>query len=234
MSSTASGKSESEPCHPIAGTSSQCGGEPWHPATQAEIEAMRQRARAVPGGAAISLLEVPGFLTPAEADHLVDVCSKDRYCKSGVIGGNPDLRTSETPVSRYYFSNCNRDENIKGDAVVDDFVRRLGALVGIEDETETSLEQCKLIRYKYGQHFVPHLDDQGDMSPKTARPVTMFVHLNDVRREDGGATEFTELGITIQPIKGTVSRTASRRIMRTVSPPFVQVEICAVTLLAQY
>jgi prolyl 4-hydroxylase len=71
----------------------------------------------------------------------------------------------------------------------------------------SQLERCSLIRYRRGEYYKPHCDeDEGPDSMNgfsdSHRLVTLQVFLNDVRR--GGETNFTAPGVelSVRPQKG--------------------------------
>jgi prolyl 4-hydroxylase len=80
-----------------------------------------------------------------------------------------------------------------------DVIQRMEAWTGIP---ETHAEYPQLLRYRTGEYYnvhhdyIPyHLD-----RPPGPRILTLYVYLNDV--EQGGATHFPALNITIQPKRG--------------------------------
>ena len=64
-------------------------------------------------------------------------------------------------------------------------------------------EGLQVLRYEPGQEFKPHYDYFAHHNPSSQnnRISTLIVYLNDV--EEGGATTFPNLGITVQPVKGS-------------------------------
>ena len=68
------------------------------------------------------------------------------------------------------------------------------------------LEILQVLNYKEGQEFIPHTDGfSGKFDAcgfeQASRQATIFCYLNDVAK--GGSTNFPEIGLDIQPKKGT-------------------------------
>ncbi|KAK1734556.1 prolyl 4-hydroxylase alpha subunit-like protein [Skeletonema marinoi] len=68
------------------------------------------------------------------------------------------------------------------------------------------LEILQVLNYKKGQEFIPHTDGfSGKFDAcgfeQASRQATIFCYLNDV--SEGGSTNFPEIGLAIQPKKGT-------------------------------
>ena len=83
--------------------------------------------------------------------------------------------------------------------------RRTAAVTGLNME---SSEELQVSNYGIGGHYEPHLDftreeELDHLDPLTGnRIATLLMYYTDV--EQGGATVFTELGITVRPAKGSV------------------------------
>ncbi len=148
------------------------------------------------------MMTVPGFLTAEEADYLVSLSDKQGYGQSSETSGVSLRRTSQSCAARFA-TRSNGEIIFLREMVpaVDDFLTRLGRIVGLDDRAH--LDYAQTIRYSHGCQYVTHHDtDATDARP---RPVTMFLYLNDMTAEEGGATHFPDLGISLQPEKGTVS-----------------------------
>merc|ERR1712113_1038706 len=65
------------------------------------------------------------------------------------------------------------------------------------------VESLVLLRYKPGEHFRLHHD--GSMRAKT-----VFLYLNDVPHECGGATRFPKLGLEVHPVARTALMWSNR------------------------
>ena len=63
-------------------------------------------------------------------------------------------------------------------------------------------EYLQMLKYEVGEHYWAHHDfiDSGIDQPAGTRLLTFFIYLNDV--EEGGETEFPQLGIKVKPTKG--------------------------------
>ena len=140
----------------------------------------------------IRILE--GFVTSAEAEHLVTTYRTQltRSTVSASTGAGGLTETSQARTSSTVFlPEGNADD------VVHDIEIRAMLLTGIPIKF---WETFQLTHYTQGQEYKPHFD-WFDASENN-RTLTLFVYLNDVAPEQGGATEFTKLGIKVQPQLG--------------------------------
>ncbi len=136
------------------------------------------------------------FLSPAECQHM-----------TGLID---DVARPSTTYDNGYFEG--HRTSYSGDVDPhDSFVkmveRRIDDLLGMDHELG---EQVQGQRYMPGQEFRPHCDwfwTLADYWPRERkrggqRSWTAMAYLNDV--DEGGATEFTDLGISIAPRQGAL------------------------------
>lgn len=134
------------------------------------------------------------FLTPRQCTQLLAKAAKSSLRRSA----QSHHRTGSTYVSDLRTSShC-----ILAQREAPTVVRRLEALSRLPRE---HLERLKLVRYERGEHFRPHHDGftaRTDSSGfvNSNRLVTIFVYLNDV--SEGGDTQFTRLGLRLQPEQG--------------------------------
>ena len=148
-------------------------------------------------GPSLDLLH--GFLTAAEATHLIRL-AEGRFGTSTVVDpttGKNVLDKNRTSKSVY----LGRGE----DAVVQRIERRAAMATGVP---LAHFEQLQVVRYEPGQFYKAHhdyLDDKvPDLPTRGQRMVTIFVYLNDLPPEEtGGGTKFHVLGKTIRPKLGT-------------------------------
>jgi len=114
-----------------------------------------------------------------------------RIAFDGSIPGTESrLRTSQ---NTWCDGPCLTDSYVQG------VVARIENLTGVHRE---NYENLQLLRYSEGQFYETHHDyisHQRDIIPGP-RMLTVFLYLNNV--EEGGATEFTELSLTVKPKKG--------------------------------
>merc|ERR1711935_1271907 len=75
-------------------------------------------------------------------------------------------------------------------------LERIGNLTGIP---ETNGEHMQLLKYEPGQYYKPHYDhiEHQVEGRHGVRILTVFLYLNDA--EEGGATHFDELDLTVEP-----------------------------------
>jgi prolyl 4-hydroxylase len=65
------------------------------------------------------------------------------------------------------------------------------------------IEPLQLLRYKYGEKYSYHNDYLSGENIPNQRVHTVLVYLNDLKKEDGGATSFFHHKLKIEPKKGT-------------------------------
>lgn len=131
---------------------------------------------------------IPGFLRDQEIDHVIALCQgRWKHSRVGIVnddfkkGKESDVRTSSSCTLR-------RGET----QLIRDLERRVSLLAGID---VSYLENLAPVRYMPGQQYRPHHDG-------SARPVTVFVYLNDLEEDAGGETYFPVLDIKFTPRKG--------------------------------
>ena len=175
------------------------------PADQAALaacgEQVRQRLAGDPGAYRLptdraEIFAFGNFLAPAECDRLIALV--DATAKPSAVfqhGAEEQFRTS-------YSGDVDRN-----DPLVRMVERRIDDLLGIEpDHGETIQGQ----RYHPGQQFKAHCDWfwtiadywPGESRRGGQRAWTAMAYLNAV--EEGGATEFSRLGLTVQPQPGAL------------------------------
>ena len=141
----------------------------------------------------IRLFVLPRFLAPAQCQALCDVIQQKRRPSEVTKGGQPGARTSTT---------C--DMFLRQHAIVDQVDALICARMGF---LNTECEVMQGQHYDVGQHFVPHCDYFADhaldagFAQRGGRTWTFMVYLTPV--EEGGETEFTQLGLRFRPEPGT-------------------------------
>ncbi len=136
------------------------------------------------------------FLPPAQRAMLIDRIDRHAF-PSKLYAADPDreFRTS---------SSCDMDRHDWDIRAID---QRISHLLGVMEEFGETLQGQ---RYEVGQQFKPHQDYfhitepywRGEIHGGGQRTWTGMVFLNDV--EEGGQTEFTDMGISIEPRAGTL------------------------------
>lgn len=131
---------------------------------------------------------IPGFMGDEDISHIIHLCSgRWKHSRVGVVNGDyrkgkeSDVRTSSSCTLR-------RGET----SIVRDLEFRVSQLAGIDVKY---LENLSAVRYMPGQQYRPHHDG-------SARPVTVFIYLNDLDEDAGGETYFPVLDIKVVPRKG--------------------------------
>ena len=136
------------------------------------------------------------FLPPVQRALLIERIDRDAF-PSKLYASDPDreFRTSSScDMNRY-------DWDIRA---ID---QRISHLLGVMEEFGETLQGQ---RYEGGQQFKPHQDYfhvsepywKGEVYGGGQRTWTAMVFLNDV--EEGGQTEFTDLGVSVEPRAGTL------------------------------
>lgn len=176
---------------------------PLHHADRVALErlgaAVRSRLASAP-----SAYRVPGdraeifaftqFLTPAECDRLITII--DQVAEPS--------RTYDPETQRAHRTSYSGDVD-RWDPFVQMIERRLDDLLGITPEFGETIQGQ---RYQPGQEFKAHHDWFYTAAPYWPneqkrggqRSWTAMIYLNAV--EDGGATEFPRLGVSVSPQQG--------------------------------
>lgn len=135
------------------------------------------------------LAVVPGFLSDAEVDHMLDV-ARELWQPSGVAPHHDsDSAQQASALDRTSYSAAFNWAHTPTIASIEERVAKLAGM------TVDHIEQLTGVRYLPGQFFTLH-HDGGE------RPKTVFLYLNDVPEDDGGETHFPALKLKIRPRKG--------------------------------
>mmetsp|Transcript_83529 Transcript_83529/g.259472 ORF Transcript_83529/g.259472 Transcript_83529/m.259472 type:complete len:450 (+) Transcript_83529:124-1473(+) len=137
---------------------------------------------------------IPGFVTDAEIEHLIELAEEDwvpSVVGSGVYKTNDESKdlVNKPSSNRTSYSCMLRSAQT---ARVLHIEQRLAHLAGID---VNYLERLNMVRYSAGQLFNRHHDGR-------FRPKTVFIYLNDLPEGAGGETLFPEIGVQIVPRKG--------------------------------
>lgn len=143
----------------------------------------------------IELYAVENFLNDDECAQIVALIRENNRRSTTTEDGVSDFRTSHT---------CDLAE--LNHPLIDDIDRRMCQYMGIKQEQS---EQIQGQLYEAGQQFKAHTDyfhQSSDTANKHIgqhgqRSWTFMVYLNSTR--DGGATEFPNIDLAIQPAAGT-------------------------------
>jgi prolyl 4-hydroxylase len=149
------------------------------------------------------VVQLEGFLSPAECDRLIALGHAMGYVRSKDIGkkkfdGTFDSFTSNQRTSTTAW--CSRDSVCDRDPVTKAVTARIEELVQIPANHS---EYMQLLRYEVGQKYGIHHDysDLHSARPQGARILTVFLYLSDEGLE-GGGTNFPSLNLTVQPRLG--------------------------------
>ena len=136
------------------------------------------------------------FLPPVQRRLLRDRIDRDAF-PSKLYASDPDreFRTS---------SSCDMD---RFDPDIRSIDQRISHLLGVMEQFGETLQGQ---RYEVGQQFKPHQDYfhatepywKGEEHAGGQRTWTAMAFLNDV--EEGGQTEFGDLGVSVEPMAGTL------------------------------
>jgi len=163
----------------------------------------KQDGTSVPGvendGPWVVLLQ--NFLTPEEADRLVEIGKQQGYDRSADVGkekpdGSHDSLVSESRTSHNTW--C-QEKSCFEDPLVAPVVDRIANVTKTKIENS---EYLQMLQYEPGQYYRQHHDyiPHHKNMPCGVRILTLFIYLNDV--EEGGGTHFPLLDLTVQPKKG--------------------------------
>ena len=142
---------------------------------------------------------VDDFISEDECQEFIN-CSKDKLQPATVVGLDNEQKLTDR-TNEFAWLEHHANESIH------EVSKRLSILVQMPIR---NAEMFQVVHYERGTEYKPHFDsfDQSTelgkkyWEPGGQRMITALIYLNDV--EDGGATYFPELNISINPKKGNV------------------------------
>mmetsp|Transcript_58823 Transcript_58823/g.140251 ORF Transcript_58823/g.140251 Transcript_58823/m.140251 type:complete len:473 (+) Transcript_58823:96-1514(+) len=139
---------------------------------------------------------IPNFVTPAEAQHLMDL-AEGHWIPSLIAGQGSSERGADAEALTNLRSQTRTSRSCMlrpvQSSVVEHIEQRCSSVAGLPVE---NLERLTLVRYAPGEFFSEHHDGR-------FRPKTIFVYLNELPDDDeGGDTVFARLGISFRPRTG--------------------------------
>jgi len=146
------------------------------------------------------VIVIDDFLTADECQHLIDLGAARGYEPSKGVGARKADGTfeeskteSRTSSNAWCMEDCYENKDIL------DVIEKLENLTGIPDSHH---EYLQLLHYEVGQYYRSHHDyiDYHNQRSMGVRILTVFLYLNDV--EEGGATRFTNLNLTVTAKRG--------------------------------
>ena len=139
------------------------------------------------------VFEVKNFLTPEEADAIVDL-AKPKLIRS-TVGSGYEARQDETRTSQQTFL-------VKSNPVVKSIYSRVAKLLNIDEKILVpQSEALQVVYYEVGGEYKAH-HDWG--KTKSTRYATVMLYLNDqVSPDAGGETEFPKVNLKVHPGKGS-------------------------------
>jgi len=142
---------------------------------------------------------VSGFLSSDECAAFVEVGSGKMERATVITDSEHQFHDGRT--NSYAWIHHDASE------IIHEVSKRFSILVKIPIN---NAEQFQLVHYGPGTEYKPHFDafdksteeGRNNWFPGGQRMVTALAYLNDV--EDGGATDFPDIGVSIKPNKGDV------------------------------
>ena len=155
-----------------------------------------------PGLSTVVLSESPliytidGFLSEEEVERFMAL-AQGRLRRARVIDGSgSEFEAARVKSDGRTNSSC----WVPGyDPLLAGVEERICGMLGVPCRNS---ERFQVIHYGPGQLYSPHMDtyaEATDETPGGQRTVTVLLYLNDV--DNGGATEFVNVGISVQPRK---------------------------------
>ena len=136
------------------------------------------------------IVQFHNFLSDYESDHIITLCD-GRFERSQAGYGVVESRTSEQCWCQEY--SCTKDNIIKT------VEKRVANIVNMP---VANAEYMQILKYNSTQYYKNHHDQNaGHDSIQGPRVYTFFLYLNTV--EEGGETYFTDLNITVRPVKNS-------------------------------
>lgn len=140
------------------------------------------------------------FATPEECERLIELGHQEGYERSSDVGErqfdgsySSNVNSGRTSTNAWCQHECYEDPLAK------QVIEKITNLTGIP---EANSEYLQLLKYEPGQYYQTHSDYIPHQVERQSgvRLLTMYLYLNDV--EEGGGTEFPELGLTVTPKRG--------------------------------
>lgn len=143
------------------------------------------------------------FVSPEECDTLIELGYKTGYKRSEDVGKENLDGTVEGKKSKGRTSEnawCSSRNGCRREPMADLIHKRIAKVLGIPAENS---EDFQILRYEVGQFYNTHHDYIPHQRDRQCGPriLTFFIYLSDV--EAGGGTNFPDLGITVNPKKGS-------------------------------
>ena len=140
------------------------------------------------------IYSIDNFLTDDECDRLI--AKSQPHLVPCLVKNDKTGKAEQDPVRTSTNTNVPQCE-------VPSVVQKMTNVANCNPD---QLEILQVLNYKNGQEFIPHTDGfSGKFDAcgfeQASRQATIFCYLNDVA--EGGSTNFPEIGLAIQPKKGT-------------------------------
>jgi len=146
------------------------------------------------------VITLDNFVSPEECDRLIQLGHDKGYERSADTGKRLFDGTHEKFVNDGRTStNIFCTDECNADPATHNVTARMESLTGIGSN---NYEFLQLLRYEPGQFYNTHHDFAKYHLERQFGPriLTLFLYLNDV--EEGGATNFPNLGFDVKPVKG--------------------------------
>lgn len=142
------------------------------------------------------------FLTEEETDALIQHGYTEGYKRSEDVGQKKADGTYDSVQSTGRTSEnawCSAHKGCRHKEVPNRILDRISAVTGIPPDNS---EDFQILRYEPGQFYNTHHDYIEHQEKRNCGPriLTFFLYLSDV--EEGGGTDFPDLGITVMPKRG--------------------------------
>lgn len=148
------------------------------------------------------VITLDNFLNETECQRVIELGDiLGRHVSEDVGKRNADGTYGSVQSERRTSTNAWCNEGCMDDPIVEAIAERLENLTGIPNNNS---EHLQLLEYQVGQFYESHHDFIPHHAKRAQGPriLTVFIYLNDV--EEGGATYFNDLDLTVQPKQGRV------------------------------
>ena len=142
---------------------------------------------------------VDDFLSHDECQEFIN-CSQNKLQRATVVGLDKEQKLDSRTNKFAWLAHDSTE-------IIHEVSKRLSILVQVPIR---NAEMFQVVHYESGTEYKPHFDSfdrstelgKKYWEPGGQRMITALIYLNDV--ENGGATSFPELDISIKPKKGNV------------------------------